>query len=101
MTTKTFHVSTKNLIALLAVSSFFIIIGALGILNYIENVKYLLYAGVTIYFFFWLIVMLEIVNSNIENKIIWILLMVLFPGIVPIVYLLVRNKIKPLAKDLV
>jgi len=101
MITKLTQVSKKNLIALLAVSLFFIFIGALGKITSIENVIYLLFIGVILFFFFWLIIMVEIVNSNTENTIIWVLLMVLFPGIVPIVYLLVRNKIKPLAKDLV
>ncbi len=93
MITKLTQVSKKNLIALLAVSLLFIFIGVLGKINAIDNVIYLLFISLILFFFFWLIIMLEIVNSNAENTIIWVLLMVLFPGVVPIVYLLVRNKI--------
>jgi bacteriorhodopsin len=84
---------SKTVVWLLVLGNLLIIIGAIAKIQRWEFLNTLLISGFVLLLLNWILIFGDIIKNRIYNKTFWIISMIVFPTISPIIYLLRRNRL--------
>ncbi len=93
MNNQDFRISFKTVWFLLIGNFLLTFSGAIAKIQHWDYAEVLLTIGVILFFSTWVIVLSDMAKNKIYNKGFWLMTMFILPWLVPIVYMIQRNKL--------
>lgn len=93
MNNRDFRLSFKTVWFLVIGNFLFTFFGTLAKLQHWDHAEVYLMIGVILFFQTWLIILIDMVKNKIRNKNFWIITMFIIPSLVPIFYMIQRDKL--------